>query len=370
MRSRCFCFWLANIFVAVVFAGVSVAGVGDSGGIGGGAVVVARCPAGGSPVCARVTNDGAIHLLYDSDGLAWYAVSRDGGKTFNRPICAVDRDSRKPGLEFGGADLAVNNKGQAFVAMSTNAWKLKLPENEWSLQFATLSRGESAFSTVSNLNDKSSERFSLAADDSGNVAAVWLAEKLYANFSRDGGKTFSPNAEISTDVDPCPCCTTSSVFGASGDLAVLYREEAGDNRDMWVIIDHRDGRITRKRISSTLWKIDACPMSCFTISRAGEGYVAAWPTKGRVFFVKLDRDGNQLPPGEVATSGSAIMHEDVLALGGPTGESLIAWKHGGMLNWQLFNAAGRPTGLGGSIEGAGKWAAGVGRADGHFVLFQ
>jgi len=333
-------------------------------------VTVRRCPNGGTPVCARIANDGAIHLLYDLRGLPWYSVSRDNGKTFEKPICTVDPDSRKPGLEFSGADMSVNNNGHVFVAMSTNAWKLKLPQNEWSLHYATLAPGDAAFSPVRNLNDKSSQGFSLAADDRGSVAAVWLSDKLFANFSRDGGKTFSSNAEISEECDPCPCCTTSSVFGANGDLAVLYREEGGNNRDMYVLIDHRDGRISRKRISSTLWNIDACPMSCFNISRAGDGYIAAWPTKGQVFFVKLDKDGNQLPPGEIATGGQAAMHEGILALAALDGETLISWAHASRLNWQLFNATGRPAGSEGSTIEDGKWAAGVVLADSRVVLFQ
>ena len=65
--------------------------------------------------------------------------------------------------------------------------------------------------------------FSLAADDNGNVAATWLSDKLYANFSRDGGRTFNPNAEVNPSYDPCNCCTTRAVYGNDGTLAVLYR---------------------------------------------------------------------------------------------------------------------------------------------------
>jgi hypothetical protein len=363
---------LAILLLAIAFSAESAkaAWVPGSDEMSGGRVIVRRCPNAGTPVCARITNAGVIHLLYDLGGLTWYTVSRDNGKTFEKAICTVDPNSRQPGLEFSGADMSVNNNGQVFVAMSTNGWKLKVPQNEWSLHYTTLAPGASAFSPVSNLNGKSSQGFSLASDDGGNVAAVWLSEKLYANFSRDGGKTFSANAEISNECDPCPCCTTSSVFGANGDLAVLYREEAGNNRDMFILIRHRDGRISRKRISTTLWNIDACPMSCFTISRAGEGYVAAWPTKGQVYFVKLDKDGNQLPPGEIATDGRAVSHEGILALATPDGHILIAWNHASRLNWQAFTANGRPTGWVESTAEDGKWAAGVALADSRILLFQ
>ncbi len=346
MRLPCLYSPLALLLLAITFAAESAnaAWVPGSDEMSGGRVTVRRCPDAGTPVCARIARDGAIHLLYDLGGLTWYTVSRDNGNTFAKAICTVDPDSRKPGLEFSGADMSVNSGGQVFVAMSTNGWKLKVPQNEWSLHYATLAPGDSAFSPVWNLNDKSSQGFSLASDDGGNVVATWLSEKLYANFSRDGGKTFSPNVEIDQDCDPCPCCTTSAVYGANGDLAVLYREEAGNNRDMFILIRHRDGLVSRKRISTTLWNIDACPMSCFTISRAGDGYVAAWPTKGRVYLTKLDKNGAQLPPGEIATDGRAVAHEGILALATPDGHTLIAWNHAGRLNWQLFSATGRPAG--------------------------
>jgi hypothetical protein len=333
-------------------------------------VTVVACPNGGSPVSARLAADGAIHLLYDQRGLCWHTVSRDNGRTFEKPICVVDPDSRKPGLEFAGADMAIGDKRQVFVAMSTNAWKLNFPKTELSLHYATLAPTASAFSPVRNLNSQSSEGFSLAADDRGNVAAVWLSEKLYANFSRDGGRTFSSNAQINTECDPCPCCTTSSVFRPNGDLAVLYREKANNNRDMYVLIEHRDGRVTRKRVSTTLWNIDACPMSCFCISSTPAGYVAAWPTRGQVFFTRLDKEGNQLFPGEVATDGRAGIHDGILALESPNSQTLIAWNYLSNLTWQVFDAAGRRIGPSGSAPITGKWAPGVVLNDGRFILFK
>ena len=75
--------------------------------------------------------DGTIHLLLDSDTGPRYASSRDGGKMFSPPIEIVDAAAKKPGLEFAGEDLAVGKDGRVHVAMGNNAWKLKLPQEEW-----------------------------------------------------------------------------------------------------------------------------------------------------------------------------------------------------------------------------------------------
>ena len=62
-----------------------------------------------------------------------------------------------------------------------------------------------AFSPVRNLNRKASEGFSLAANQSGGVAACFLSDKLFAMFSKDNGETFSASAELNPNWDPCNC---------------------------------------------------------------------------------------------------------------------------------------------------------------------
>ena len=51
---------------------------------------------------------------------------------------------------------------------------------------------------------------------------------------------------------------------------MLYRERTNNERDMYVIRVGKDGHPARTRISSTLWKIDGCPMTYYMISAANE----------------------------------------------------------------------------------------------------
>ncbi len=335
-------------------------------------ISVIHAPNGGEPVEAKASSDGTIHLLYESksDGIPYYVKSSNGGLTFSSAIPVVDRASQKPGLIFSGEAMTVGKSDSIYVAMSTNNWKLKLAGVAEGLSFATLAPRARAFAPVRSLNGQPSEGFSLAADEKGDVVATWLADKLYVNFSRDGGKTFTPNAELNSTYDPCNCCTTRTVYGTDGSLAVLYREETKNQRDMYVVILKKDGQQLRTRISSTLWEVNACPMTYFSLAATQNGYLAAWPTKGEIYFARMDRNGKVVPPGEVKTPGRTGMRTGVLALEAPDGQTLVAWKHQGELSWQLYSPDGHPQDAPHSIASVGSGTGGIVDKAGKFILFQ
>jgi len=212
-----------------------------------------RVPGASNIVKAATDASGTIHLVFDSADGPRYVRSEDSGRTFSPPISIVDAAAQKPGLKFSAWDLAVGKDGRVHVALGNNAWKLKLPHDQWALYYASLAPGAKAFSPVRNLNHKSSEGFSLAAGESGALTAAFLSDKLYAMISRDHGETFTASREINPAWDPCNCCTTSAAYGADGKLALLYREETNNDRDIYLILwdQSREVPPARKRISST-----------------------------------------------------------------------------------------------------------------------
>ena len=333
-------------------------------------VSVVHVPQGGEPVAAQMGIDGTIHLLYNLGDIAYYVKSSDGGATFTGPLPVVNRAARKPGLKFEGWSLAVGRAGAIYVVMSTNNWQVKLPNVPEGFVYTQLSPGARGFAPVRSLNGRPSEGFSLAADNQGRVAATWLSGKLYANFSSDDGRSFTPNTELNASYDPCNCCTTRSVYAANGDLAVLYREEANNDRDMYLVIRDKVGNLTRTRISSTPWHVNACPMTYYALASTKNGYIAAWPTKSDIYFARIDRKGAVVLPGEVKTPGRSGMRTGLVALSGIDGSTLIAWKRDGKLSWQLYNKECVEQGGVESVASAGKGSAGVTDEHGMFILFQ
>lgn len=335
------------------------------------AIVLRSVPGHRRPVVARCGADGAIHLVCDSDQGPVYLRSTDNGQTFEEPLAVVDRASRKPGLEFTAWDMAVSPQGHVHVALGTNAWKLKLPKEQWGFYYARLEPGADSFSPVKNINRKPSEGYSLAADEKGNVAACWLSDKLYANVSHDNGATFGENVEIDPAFNPCNCCTTACTYGSDGKLAILYREETNNDRDMYVVLwDQERNQASRARVGRVSWQIDACPMTYYAITAVADGFVAAWPTRGEIYFARLGSDGVMRTDEEIKTPGKCGIRTGVLALNDSAENTLVLWKKDGQLGWQLYDKLGRPSGRPGAAKSDGNGAAGVVTKEGRFVLFR
>ena len=323
-------------------------------------------------MAARTDAQGTIHLVFDTANGPHYAKSTDNGKSLSKPVALVDRASRKPGLEYITWDMAVSADGAVHVVLGTNAWKLKLPKEEWGFIYARMLRGEREFEPLKNINHKPSEGFSLAVGDNGAVAAVWMADKLFANVSSDGGATFGPTIELDPALmNPCNCCTTSSVYAADGRLAILYREETDNERDMYLALwDPAQNKATKTRISTTPWKIDSCPMTYYSIVRTETGFVAAWPTKGEIFFARLNPDGSPQSPKEIKTSGANGMRTGIAAVPMTDGRTLVAWKKDGLLGWQSYDDRGRASGVPGSAKSAGSGVAVTVSNTGDVILFK
>ena len=358
------------MFRKTVLLELSVCVVLCCGARAGDSVRTVATPNGGAPEHAIAAPDGTIHLLYSKGNEPFYVKSTDGGATFSAPLRLVDDASKKPELEFIVWDMALGKGGQVCVVLGNNAWKLKLPKDQWGLFFTTLEPNAKAFTPLRNINHEPSEGFSVAADAKGSVAVSWLKGKVFCALSRDGGKTFSPGAELNPSYNPCPCCTTALTYGNDGKLALLYREQSNDDRDIYMVLVSSDGRQTRQKVSATPWKVNACPMTYFSVNPSKDGFSVAWPTKGDIYFARFAADGKVLPPGEIKTNGKSGMRTGVITVTNSTGETLVTWNSNGKVSWQIYDAKGAPVGETGAADAKGKGVAAALAKDGSFLLFQ
>jgi hypothetical protein len=332
-------------------------------------VTTSATPNNGQPMHAVCTADGAIHLLYEENNQPFYVKSIDNGATFGAAIPLVDEASKKSGLEFNVWDMAAGQNGQVYAVLGNNAWKLKLPKTEWGLFFTTIEPNAKQAAPLRNINHEPSEGFSIASDGKGNVALFWLKGKVFYSLSRDGGKNFSPGAELNPSYNPCPCCTTAATYGLDGKLACIYREQTNEERDIYMVLLTATGQQTRQKVSTTPWKVNSCPMTYFNVSPAKDGFTAAWPTKGEIYFARFGNDGKIVSPGEIKTVGRSGMRCGIVTLNAPSGDTLVAWNSDGKLGWEIVDTKGM-AGERGTSETRGKGVAAVVTKDGSFIVFR
>jgi hypothetical protein len=332
-------------------------------------VSIRAVPNGGTAAAAESDGRGAIHLVYVAAGDLFYVRSSDGGATFAPPL----RVNSQPGSVTAGAyrtpDVAIGKDGRVHIVWYSDAAKRKLSEDRLGVHYSHLDAAATAFAPTVNLGRARSDNFSVAADGAGRVAVLWTAEGLWVRRSDDGGESFAA-AERFAGADPCECCATRARFGEDSTLYSLYRDKADNVRDVFLLASPRAGGLRRSPVSETTWRVDACPMSGASLRPAPAGLIAAWETKGRAYFARLDRAGHRLPPGEIAAPEEG-REKYPLALTAADGSTLLAWKSGKRLEWRLYDGAGKPEGAatGQRATSTPQPPAGVVRRDGQFVLF-
>jgi hypothetical protein len=174
-----------------------------------------------SPPKVAVALNGEVYVCWGNERARWkgdikFARSTDGGKTFSRSI-TINSDAAEEPKGHAFQSIAVARKGRIYVA--------------W----------------IDERNKK--------AEDRG--AEVWMSA------SDDGGKTFSRDRKILSDV--CECCRTNIQIDSAGRLFLSYRTvpPAGPMyRDIVVARSQDDGKtFSMIKVSADGWEIDACPVT-------------------------------------------------------------------------------------------------------------
>lgn len=186
----------------------------------------------------QIGNDKTIYVGWtakaESGGkpaatVLYLSVSRDGAKTFDSPV-KVNDDSAP--ASHGMHSLAIGKDNRVFMA-----W---LDERNLKAEQHT------------NMSGMSGMKHEAAEPNSEIFFAV----------SNDGGKTFSTNKKLSTEV--CPCCKTSLLASADGTVYASWRQVLeGDHRHIAVASSFDGGNNFSAPVivSNDRWKISACPVT-------------------------------------------------------------------------------------------------------------
>jgi len=237
---------------------------------------------------ARAAEKGHANTLYLS-------ASRDGGQTFAAPVKV--NDDEKP-CAHGMHSMVVGADGRVYVAWLDERNVAPLPP---------------APKTAGHAHKESNR-------------------ELYFAASTDGGRTFSPNRRVATEV--CPCCKTSLAVGADGCVYASWRQVLpGEFRHIAVASTNDGGQTFSDPVvvSDDKWHIAGCPVSGAGLAVATDGALhVVWYTAGEAgtpgLYRTESRDGGRtFAPREALARSSGRGTPVLLA-----GESLAAvWEEKG-----------------------------------------
>lgn len=279
----------------------------------------------------RINNAGNVMLQHSADG-----------KTFSKPVRVNDREG----------DATVRNENPPKVAVAPNGdvyvcWANERGRWKGNIRFARSTNGGRSFSPAITLNsdgyaEPAGHAFqSLTVDAKGKIFIVWIDERnkkpgdrgaeIWLTISTDGGKSFSPDRRILSDI--CECCRTNLQVDAAGKLYLTYRAVPRTGpmyRDI-ILARSLDGgkTFTAAPVSEDKWEIAGCPVvgPSFSFDSAGH-LTAVWFLGGGerpgLYYSTSADDGTSFAPRRLVDPQQKIgKHAHTVSL--PKGEVLVAW---------------------------------------------
>ena len=176
----------------------------------------------------------------------------------------------------------------------------------------------------------------MAVADDGTLACVWRdlrhgSMAVYAAFSADGGRTWTPNAPVyrSPDGAVCECCAPTAAFDSAGRLLVMFRNSLAGKRDMWLARGGSDGFKKAEKLGKGSWALAACPMAPGALAPGAKSSLTFWLREDRIFRCAVGDREDELGSGR-----------ELAAAGGPGG-AWAAWVGSGAGALMILGPTGK-----------------------------
>ncbi len=258
--------------------------------------------AGASPQQPQVAAapDGTIYLVYGSENSIYCAVSRDRGNAFSTPVLVANEGPLALGMHRGPRIAATKD----FVVITAVVGKQGKGQDGSLLAWRSADQGKtwSKSVTVNDAVDSPREGLhDIAAGPLNLVFAAWLdlralvpskpGTELYGAVSSDGGRTWSRNSIVyrSPDGSICQCCHPSVVIDAKGKIYVMWRNDLGGSRDLYLTSSSDGGKsfAIAKKLGAGTWLLDACPMDGGQITLSRDGVPETiWRREDQIFVAR------------------------------------------------------------------------------------
>lgn len=261
---------------------------------------------------------------------------------------------------------------------------------------ASTDRGQSFASEVKVNDDKAPGphgMHSLAVAKDGRIYAGWLDERnvhapkpstkaeghhmesnrdLYVASSTDGGRSFSPNRRVASDV--CPCCKTALAVSADGTLYAGWRQVLPGNFRHIAVASSTDGGTKFSApvvVSDDRWMLQGCPVSgpSLTVDAASGNLKVVWYAAGEggapgVYVAESKDSGRSFSPRQLL-SQETVRGTPAFAVGN---NNLIAlWQNGDAIESKMRDVGSAGSAL--SIAVNAELPAGAFANDKLFVAY-
>ena len=358
-------------------------------------VTTMRVPGGGVQPQVAVDAKHLVHLIYLAGDPAhcdvFYTRSSDDGANWSKPIRVNSHEGSAIALgTVRGAQLALGRGGRVHVAwMGSDMSQPKAPGKATPMLYTHSTDDGSGFEPERNVVMSKvglDGGGSVAADEGGNVFVAWHApgekngsesdRRVWVARSTDDGKTFAAEAPLSdSSIGGCGCCGMK-VFATGGKLFALYRGAAEQvNRGMYLLTAGDDLR-DANGIEISPMKSGTCVMSTSALAPAARGVLAAWETRDRIYWTRID----PIHPAKLAAQrvpGGAADRKHPAIAANDAGDVIVAWaegtgwNRGGSVGWQVYASGSRPAGAGhaDSLPPWGEPAGFATRGGGFVVLY-
>jgi hypothetical protein len=266
-----------------------------------------------------------------------YAVSYDGGETFNKAI-EIPGSTNVHAHGENIPKIIFKPSGEIIAIWGTPNPN---PANAYSgLVYYTQSfdNGKTWTKAISLTKDTSSfdqRYFDVTLLPNGEAGIVWLDNRKRANKEGSGlyyAVTRSKDGfqgEKLIGEPCCQCCRTNLFIDRKENIHVVYRAIINDRiRDMVHIVSTPEGKSfsTPQRISLDNWVIGGCPHSGPAMTANKEGIHFTWFTGGSwpgIYYNNSKDNGNSFSNRD-SVSGKASKHCQITTL--PNDNILIVWN--------------------------------------------
>jgi hypothetical protein len=254
---------------------------------------------------AAVDHKGRIYVAFGRGNEVRCAVSIDDGRSFD-----VHTVGQVGALALGmrrGPRVAVTETAVIVTAVGGEkgggrdgdllAWRSVDGGTTWSVP-----------RRVNNVEASAREGLhGMASGPGETVFCTWLdlrskKTEVYGSLSHDGGLTWKENQLVyrSPEGSVCECCHPSAAFGADGTLYVMWRNQLGGARDLYVTRSSDEGETfdPAEKLGSGTWQLNACPMDGGALAVGPDGRVhSAWMRAGTMYSAEKGKHEVRLGEG-------------------------------------------------------------------------